>query len=127
MVGSLTGVVASKRVTEASQGTHYNYLLSKDESRLLDEVSKAFHAKGKMVNVILNIGGYIDVWSWQNKADGIVLCWLPGQEGGNAVASILSGKVNPSGHLPSTMSKDYWKEPSADNFPILYADRKSVV
>ena len=102
---------------------HYNYLLSKDESRLLDEVSKAFHAKGKMVNVILNIGGYIDVWSWQNKADGIVLCWLPGQEGGNAVASILSGKVNPSGHLPSTMSKDYWKEPSADNFPILYADK----
>ena len=102
---------------------HYNYLLSKDESRLLDEVSKAFHAKGKKVNVILNIGGYIDVWSWQNKADGIVLCWLPGQEGGNAVASILSGKVNPSGHLPSTMSKDYWKEPSADNFPILYADK----
>ena len=102
---------------------HYNYLLSKDENRLLDEVSRAFHAKGKKVNVILNIGGYIDVWSWQKKADGIVLCWLPGQEGGNAVASVLSGKVNPSGHLPSTMSKDYWQEPSADNFPILYADK----
>ena len=102
---------------------HYNYLLSKDENRLLDEVSRAFHAKGKKVNVILNIGGYIDVWSWQKKADGIMLCWLPGQEGGNAVASVISGAVNPSGHLPSTMSKDYWQEPSADNFPILYADK----
>ena len=102
---------------------HYNYLLSKDENRLLDEVSRAFHEKGKKVNVILNIGGYIDVWSWQKKADGIMLCWMPGQEGGNAVASVISGAVNPSGHLPSTMSKDYWKEPSADNFPILYADK----
>lgn len=102
---------------------HYNYLLSKDENRLLDEVSRAFHAKGKKVNVILNIGGYIDVWSWQKKADGIMLCWLPGQEGGNAVASVISGAVNPSGHLPSTMSKDYWQEPSTDNFPILYADK----
>ncbi|MBE6216327.1 MAG: beta-glucosidase [Bacteroidales bacterium] len=102
---------------------HYNYLLSKDENRLLDEVSDAFHAKGKKVTVILNIGGYIDVWSWQKKADGIILCWLPGQEGGNAVASVVSGSVNPSGHLPSTMSKDYWQEPSAENFPILYADK----
>lgn len=102
---------------------HYNYLLSNDEKKLIDEVSEAFHAQGKKVNVILNIGGYIDAWTWRKKVDGIILCWLPGQEGGNAVAAVLSGRVNPSGHLPSTMSKDYWQEPSAGNFPILYADK----
>ena len=102
---------------------HYNYLLSNDELRLLQTVSDAFHKKGKKVSVILNIGGLVDVQAWRHMADAIILCWLPGQEGGNAVASVLSGEVNPSGHLPSTMSTDYFQEPSADNFPILYADK----
>lgn len=102
---------------------HYNYLLSEDEQRLLETVSKAFHKRGKKVSVILNIGGLVEMHSWRNLADAILLCWLPGQEGGNAVASVLSGEVNPSGHLPSTISKDYRDEPSAGNFPILYADK----
>lgn len=101
----------------------YSYLLSNDEMSLVEEVSKEFHSHGKDVSVILNIGGLVDVHSWSHLVDGIVLCWLPGQEGGNAVASVLTGKVNPSGHLPSTISKDYWKDPTADNFPILYADK----
>ena len=102
---------------------HYNYLLSKDELTLLETVSEAFHKEGKKVNVILNIGGLVDIWSWKDLADGIILCWLPGQEGGNAVASVLSGATNPSGHLPSTISNDYWAEPTVDNFPMLYADK----
>ena len=102
---------------------HYNYLLSKDELTLLETVSEAFHKEGKKVNVLLNIGGLVDIWSWKDMADGIILCWLPGQEGGNAVASVLSGATNPSGHLPSTISNDYWAEPTVDNFPMLYADK----
>ena len=102
---------------------HYNYLLSNDEKRLLETVSREFHKHGKQVSVILNIGGLIEMDSWDELADAILLCWLPGQEGGNAVASILSGQVNPSGHLPSTISKRYEDEPSAGNFPILYADK----
>ena len=102
---------------------HYNYLLSKDELTLLKTVSEAFHKEGKKVNVILNIGGLVDIWSWKDLADGIILCWLPGQEGGNAVASVLSGATNPSGHLPSTISNDYWAEPTVNNFPMLYADK----
>ena len=102
---------------------HYNYLLSKDELTLLETVSEAFHKEGKKVNVILNIGGLVDICSWKDLVDGIILCWLPGQEGGNAVASVLSGATNPSGHLPSTISNDYWAEPTVDNFPMLYADK----
>ena len=102
---------------------HYNYLLSNDEYRLLKSVSNAFHKQGKRVSVILNIGGLVEMHSWRDLADAILLCWLPGQEGGNAVASVLSGKVNPSGHLPSTISRNYSDEPSVENFPILYADK----
>ena len=39
------------------------------------------------------------------------------------MASVLSGATNPSGHLPSTISNDYWAEPTVDNFPMLYADK----
>ena len=102
---------------------HYNYLLSKDELTLLETVSEAFHKEGKKVNVILNIGGLVDICSWKDLVDGIILCWLPEQEGGNAVASVMSGATNPSGHLPSTISNDYWAEPTVDNFPMLYADK----
>lgn len=102
---------------------HYNYLLSEDEHRLLETVSKVFHRHSKKVCVILNVGGFVEVHSWRDKVDGIVLCWLPGQEGGNAVASVLSGEVNPSGHLPSTISRSYEDEPSFGNFPVLYADK----
>lgn len=56
-------------------------------------------------------------------ADAVVMCWQPGQEGGNTVASILCGDVNPSGHLPSTISIDYKYEPTADNFPQVFADK----
>ena len=102
---------------------HYNYLLSDREQELIERVSKAFRAKGKKLTVILNCGGIIDMCSWQDKADAIVMCWQPGQEGGNTVASVLCGDVNPSGHLPSTISTDYNLEPTAGNFPQVFADK----
>ena len=102
---------------------YHSYCLSERELELIDRVSKAFHAKGKKLTVILNIGGLIEMISWQDKADAILLCWQPGQEGGNTVASVLCGEVNPSGHLPSTMSTEYKLEPTYGNFPHVLADK----
>lgn len=102
---------------------YHSYLLSDREQLLIDEVSEAFHAEGKKVTVILNIGGLIEMVSWQDNVDAIVLCWQPGQEGGNTVASVLRGDVNPSGHLPATISTEYALEPTYENFPLLYADK----
>ena len=100
-----------------------SYLLSEREHQLLAAVSKAFHSRGKKVVVILNIGGLVEMASWRDLADAILLCWQPGQEGGHTVASILSGRVNPSGHLPMTVSRRYDDEPSAANFPQAVADK----
>ena len=102
---------------------YHSYCLSDREQELIDRVSKAFHAKGKKLTIILNCGGFIEMTSWQDKADAILLCWQPGQEGGNTVASVLCGEVNPSGHLPSTMSIAYNLEPTYENFPMAHADK----
>jgi beta-glucosidase len=71
----------------------------------------------------LNIGGVVDMTPWRRLTDAILICWQPGEEGGNTVASVLDGSVNPSGRLPMTISRAYEYEPSAPNFPRINADK----
>lgn len=84
-----------------------DFNLSTEEQKLISIVSEAFHAQGKKVAVIINVGGAMEVASWRDKVDAVLLSWLPGQEAGNSVADVLSGKTNPSGKLSMTIPVNY--------------------
>jgi beta-glucosidase len=94
-----------------------DFLLTKTEQEMILKFTDAFHKKNKKIIVVLNIGGVIETASWKYLPDAILLAWQGGQEGGNSVVDILSGKINPSGKLPMTFPKSLSDHASHSNFP----------
>ena len=95
--------------------TEFN--LIPEERSLIVDVCNAFHAAGKPVIVIINSGSVIETTSWSGYPDAILCAWQPGMEGGNSIADLLTGKVNPSGKLTMTWPIAATDHASTKNFP----------
>jgi beta-glucosidase len=96
-------------------GTSYQYetegrdrndlLLPNNQDKLITEISKV----NKNVVVILTTGSPVLMNDWLDDIKGLVQLWFAGSEGGNAIADVLLGNVNPSGKLPMTFPK-LWED-----------------
>jgi len=92
-----------------------SYYLTDNEIKMLDLLTESF----KETVVILNCGNIIDfnkLESYGDKISALLIAFQGGMESGNAVADVLTGKVNPSGKLTDTIAKYYADYPSADSF-----------
>ena len=95
-----------------------NFNLSDSERKLIEQVCEVYHKAGKQVVVLLNIGGVIETASWDNLPDAILCAWQAGQEGGNSVVDVLSGKQSPSGKFTMSWPVKFTDAYSSKNFPI---------
>lgn len=90
-----------------------DYLLSDLETESLKRLSEHY----KKLILVLNCGSVIDLSILEEvRIDAVLFYGQGGMEGGNALANILTGKVNPSGRLTDTWAKQYQDYPCADTF-----------
>ena len=109
-LGRLSGEFLDRKVAD--------FNLSDSERQLLQQVCDVYHKANKQVVVLLNIGGVIETASWKEMPDAILCAWQAGQEGGNSVVDVLSGKQSPSGKFTMTWPVKFTDAYSSKNFPI---------
>ncbi|HEX2936224.1 MAG TPA: glycoside hydrolase family 3 C-terminal domain-containing protein, partial [Bacteroidales bacterium] len=94
------------------EGTDRPYGLSVRQKNFLTAVK----AKNPNTIVVLFGGGNADIDAWLNNARALIHAWYPGQEGGQALAEILFGLVNPSGKLPISIEKRWEDSPAYKSY-----------
>lgn len=107
--------------TSDNEGWDRSFELPKDEEQ---KVRKCVSNNPNTV-VIVTSGSGIRMTDWSPDAKAIVYAWYGGQIGNQALAEIISGKINPSGKLPITIEKEFKDSPGYGYLPTgesLYFD-----
>jgi beta-glucosidase len=99
-----------------SGGDKKDLSLPESEIKFMKELRRS--VKNKPVIAVITAGSDVDVSAIEPYADAIVFAWYPGEQGGNAFADILFGKVSPSGHLPVTFYKSISDVPDYQNYAM---------
>jgi beta-glucosidase len=85
-----------------------------------ESLIRAVAAANPNTVVALMAGSALTMESWRDHVAGILMLWYPGMEGGAALADVIFGHSNPSGHLPFTIPK------SAEDLPFFDRDAKAI-
>lgn len=94
------------------EGFDRNFALPAYQEKFIKDIA----AINPNLTVVINAGGAVDLSKWIDDAKAIVMAWYPGQEGGTALAEILTGKISPSGKLPITYDRVLADNPSFKNY-----------
>ncbi|MGZ4814669.1 MAG: beta-glucosidase H [Terriglobales bacterium] len=95
-----------------SEGADRTFALPSGQDQLIQDIAAA----NKNVVVVVTSGGSVDMSGWVDKVPGLIQAWYPGQDGGTALAKIVYGEVNPSGHLPVTFERRWEDNPVHDSY-----------
>jgi beta-glucosidase len=95
-------------------GDRLDLNLPKPQQELLESVA----ATGKPLIVVLTSGSALSVNWAEEHAAAILEAWYPGEEGGAAVADVLSGEYNPAGRLPVTFYQSVVQLPPFGNYSM---------
>ncbi len=105
-------VMAGFSPDSESEGGDRTFGLPYGQHRMISDLA----AINKHVIVSVTSGGNVDSEAWLPDAAALLETWYAGQEGGRALAEILLGDVNPSGHLPATFEKRAEDNPTFHNY-----------
>jgi len=107
VIGRLAG---EDKDNNADKGS---YLLRDDECEVLNVLTKVYDR----TVVLINSGNIIDMkWVGEYNPSSVLYVWQGGMEGGNSIADVVTGKVNPSGRLTDTIPCDIKDYPCEGNF-----------
>ncbi|KAL1793403.1 hypothetical protein ACET3X_008385 [Alternaria dauci] len=98
--------------TEGQDQVGFNLPREGSQDKLVETVASV-----NSKTIVVNSTGVAVALPWLNKVSALIQAWFPGQEAGNAIADIISGTVNPSGHLPISWPKRIEDAPAHGNFP----------
>lgn len=94
------------------EGADRTFSLPIGQDSLVHEMASA----NKNTIVAITSGGAVDAADWINEVPACIELWYPGEQGGTALAEVLFGNVNPSGHLPITFEKRQEDNPTFQNY-----------
>ena len=106
-------IAAGTNYENEGEGSDHGYALPDQQAELINFVTRA----NPNTIVVTHGGGVADMQPWAKKVGAALHAWFPGQQGGQALAEILYGKVNPSGKLPVTIDKKIEDNPSYASYP----------
>jgi beta-glucosidase len=105
-------VVAGFDADSEGEGADRTFALPAGQDALI----RAMAAANKNVIVSVTSSGNVDSNAWLDQVPALLETWYAGQEGGRALAEILFGDVNPSGHLPATFERQAEDNPTFHNY-----------